>query len=81
MCAHVRTLTDSYEEQDVTNISGMEDGHEEHISSPIRVSPEREKQRVVKRSSHKSSKESRLSAKERLYVSKNTIGKKYTTYI
>ena len=51
------------------------EGHESHIRSPIRVSPERRERRVVKRSGKSGSTgESRLSAKERLYVSKNTIG-------
>ena len=47
-----------------------------HISSPIRVSPDRKKSRG-KCSPHKNEqgkREKKLSVKERLYVSKNTIG-------
>ena len=59
----------------VSEASGTEDNA--HISSPIRVSPDRREPRVVKRSPrHPEGKDdSRLSAKERLYVSKNAIGK------
>lgn len=52
--------------------SGTEDNV--HISSPIRVSPERREPRVVQRSP-RCEEDGRLSAKERLYVSKNAIGK------
>ena len=51
-------------------------GAEDNISSPIRVSPDRREPRVVKHSPRyqESSDDNRLSAKERLYVSKNAIG-------
>jgi hypothetical protein len=57
-------------------VSGTSEGEGDHISSPIRVSPHRREPRVVKHSPrHTQGKDySRLSAKERLYVSKNTIG-------
>lgn len=53
--------------------SGTEDNV--HISSPIRVSPERREPRVVQRSP-RCEEDGRLSAKERLYVSKNAIEEK-----
>ena len=58
--------------------SGASHDESLHIRSPIRVSPDRREPRVLKRSPHHSDQGtngSRLPAKERLYVSKNTIGK------
>lgn len=55
---------------------GSESGGEEKISSPIRVSPERERSRsrVTRDGSGKMSLDGKLSVKERLYVSRQTIG-------
>ena len=54
--------------------SSEENGREETINSPIRVSPQRDKSRRSKEDSHKTSFDRKLSVKERLYVSRQTIG-------
>ena len=58
---------------DRETVSGTSEGGDEHISSPIRVSPDRRESKRSPR--HAQGKDySRLPAKERLFVSKNAIG-------
>ena len=66
---------------DDTTQSTEKDESGAHISSPIRVSPDRKRPRVKSSPRHKDhGKDKKLSVKERLYVSKNTIGL-YCTYM
>jgi hypothetical protein len=79
--------TETEEQTVATEIGGEEeasgDGEDKgdvHISSPIRVSPDRKKSRVKcsPRQKEQEKDETKLSVKERLYVSRNAIGNAFT---
>ncbi|CAI8023050.1 hypothetical protein GBAR_LOCUS13491 [Geodia barretti] len=79
--------TETEEQTIATEIGGDEeasgDGEDKgdvHISSPIRVSPHRKKSRIKcsPRQKEQGKDETKLSVKERLYVSKNAIGNAFT---